>query len=246
MPNKQLERFYLQRLQLALSDVPSGSAIEPEPPDFVFLRGGHRLGIELTTFHLGSDPGKRPHQEWQSLKNRIVHRAEHLHAEVGGPALYVGVIFHERHDLRKSDVVPFAQELTDALLAYPVPHRISDPSLTIPWGKRPKWTAGIQVNGSVDGVDKLWHADAGGWVAQITSEHVSEVVQSKASRASLARNKCDELWLVIVNDNFSLAAQAEISTEALHASYEGPFERLIWLLPHVPHAIELQLVHKAA
>jgi hypothetical protein len=95
---------------------------------------------------------------------------------------------------------------------------------------------------SIDGKDQLWHADAGGWVAQISAEQIASVVQAKARRAPLARTRCDRLWLVVVNDAFSRAAPAEISAEARAASYEGPFDRLIWLLPgHPPRAIDLRL-----
>jgi hypothetical protein len=246
MPNKARERFHLEALQRALCNVPSGTPLEPEPPDFVFVNDKHRLGIELTTFHLPPRDGEPPHQEWQSLKDQIVGRAERLYAEAGGSALYVGVFFHQRQRLHKKDVQLFARELADVLLTCAVPQRLDDPAITIPWERRPTWAVDIQVHGSVNGVDKLWHADAGGWVAGITSEHVSQVVRAKASRAPLARTQCEELWLVLVNDNFSRAAQAEISTEALMASYEGPFHRLIWLLPHVPRAIDLQVAQQVA
>ena len=241
MPDKTRERFYLEALKRAVKDMPSGEPLEPEPPDFVFVQDDHRLGVELTTFHLPPPPGKQPHQEWQSLKNQIVAGAERLHAEAGGPPLYVGVIFQERERLRKKDVRPMAQELAEVILTAEVPQHISEPCVVLRFGEKPKWSGGIQIHGSVNGVDRLWHADAGGWVGQITSEQVANVVQAKAAHAQLARQECNELWLVIVNDNFSQAAQAEISEDAMRAEYEGPFERLIWLLPHVPRAIELRL-----
>jgi hypothetical protein len=150
----------------------------------------------------------------------------------------------ERERLRKKDIQPFAHELAHVLLTTQVPRSFADPEVTIDWEQRPKWTMGIQVHGSVDGADKLWHADAGGWVAEITSLHISEVVGKKALREPRARTECDELWLVIVNDNFSRAAQAEISDEALNASYQGPFERLLWLLPHAPKAIDLNITRR--
>lgn len=83
-------------------------------------------------------------------------------------------------------------------------------------------------------------------MAEITIEHISNVIRSKSDREPLARIQCDELWLVIVNDNFSRAAQAEISAEALNALYKGPFDRLMWLLPHVPRAIDLHLEQPAS
>ena len=97
------------------------------------------------------------------------------------------------------------------------------------------------VHGSIDGVDRLWSADAGGWVAQITPSQVASVVEAKARGEKLARSQCDVLWLVIVNDDFSGAAPAEISDEALGASYQGPFDRLIWLVPYSRRATDLRL-----
>jgi hypothetical protein len=146
---------------------------------------------------------------------------------------------HDR--ISKKDVQGFSRELADAVLNCPAPRHFSEPVVEIPWDRLPKWAAYIRIQGSINGVDKLWHADAGGWVAEITSEHVAEVVKAKARREPLARKECDELWLVIVNDNFSKAAQAEISVEAIGATYDGPFDRLVWLVPQTPRAIGLRL-----
>ena len=241
MPDKKRERYYLSRLRACVPDLPVGDPIEPEPPDFVLIEDGHRLGIELTTFYLPPEPGKRPHQEQQSLKERIVAEAAALHAQAGGPALYVQIIFNDRQKLQKRDIQLFSRELANAILTYPVPHHITEPDVELPWEYKPKWAGLIRVAGSIDGIDKLWQADAGGWVAEITSEHISNVVRNKSNCEPLARIQCDQLWLVIVNDNFSRAAQAEITAEALEASYKGPFDRLMWLLPHVPRCIDLQI-----
>jgi len=234
----------LEALQQALRDVPSGSALEPEPPDFVFVTEKHRLGIELTTFYLPPNPGEQPHQEWQSLKDQIVSQAERIHASKGGLPLYVDVVFTGHDRIRKKDIQGFARELADAVLNCPAPRHFSEPALRITWDRLPNWAAVIQVQGSIDGIEKLWHADAGGWVAEVTSQHVSEIVKAKAQREPRARTQCDELWLVIVNDNFSKAAQAEISAEAISATYDGPFNRLFWLIPQIPLAIELSLASR--
>jgi hypothetical protein len=184
-------------------------------------------------------PGKRPHQEQQSLKDRIVQIAEELHHDAGGPALYVYVHFSEHEPLVKRDIQPMAQAIADAVLGYDVPGSIREPAVEIPWGRRPKGTWGIQIHGSVDGVDRLWHADAGGWVASLRPEDVAHAVRAKGRQEPLARTHCAELWLVLVNDWLSRAAPVELSGEACQAAYLTPFDKLIWLLPHAPQAIEL-------
>lgn len=242
MPDKARERFHLEALRKALVKFPSGDVHEFESPDFLVVSKGHRLGIELTTFHVPPVPGEHQHHEQHNLQQRIVEKAKRQHQEAGGPALYVEVIFHEHPPLTKKDTEPLGRAIADAVLNSRVPSSFKEPPAEIHYGHRPKRVAGIQVYGSVDGVERLWDADdTGGWVAQITPEHVLQVVRDKAERAPRARSRCDELWLVIVNDDVSGAAPANISNEALEATYEAPFDRLIWLLPHTPLAIDLRL-----
>lgn len=246
MPDKIRERFCLDALRRAGVDVPSGEPSESESPDFLFVTNGHRLGIIVTTFHLPPAARERPRQEQRSLSDRIVKIAERLHHEAGGPALYVSVLFHEHPALRKKDTQLLGGTLADAVLKYRVPRAFNEPAVEIPWENLPERIASIRVRASIDGVEKLWHADAFGWVAQINYQHVAEVVRKKALREPLARSKSDEPWLVIANDYSSGAAPAEISNEALGASYEAPFDRVIWLLPHAPRAIDLRLRPPAA
>ena len=247
MPNKQMERFYLKKLCEALDKTNAGFPVRtPEPPDFVIDLPDHRLGIEFTEFCLPPPPGRWSHQEQQSLKDQIVSRADEIHRASGGPALYVTVFFHESPPLSRKDKQPLANAIADAVLNYTVPSSCSEPGTEVPWTHRPKRVSGILVHGSVDGVDRLWNADAGGWVAEITSEHISKEVRRKASREPLARTRCDKLWLVLVNDVFSIMAPSEISDAALHTAYRTPFDRLFWLLPHGPRAIELERRHPAA
>jgi hypothetical protein len=160
MPDKLRERFYLDLLRRALPEIPADVPEEPEPPDFLFRTGNGSLGIEFTLFHLSPAPGQRPHQERQSLKDRIVSLAQRLHQEAGGPALYVGVYFNENYAIDKKDTARLAREIAGSVLRAPTPPSIQEP-VDIPWGQRPEETIRIHLMESVDGKDKLWHADAG-------------------------------------------------------------------------------------
>jgi len=244
VPDKLRERFYLDLLRRALPEIPADQPQEPEPPDFLFPMPNRSLGIEFTLFHLPPHPGKRPHQERQSLKDRIVTIAEGLHQAAGGPALYVGVYFNDNYTIDKKDTARLAREIADSVLCAPTPRSIEEP-VEIPWGHRPEETIGIHIMKSVDGEDKLWHADAGGWVADITDEHIREVLRSKARMAVRARSRCDHLWLVIVNDAFSRGAPAEILEATLDQVYDAPFDRVIWFIPH-SRARDLKLRPPAA
>ncbi|MGH7665152.1 MAG: hypothetical protein ACRENI_12810, partial [Gemmatimonadaceae bacterium] len=79
------------------------------------------MGVELTVFHLPSPAGQRPHQEQQSLKERIVKRAERIHAEADGPALYVTVLFDSQHVFTKREVEPLSRKIAECVLGAPIP-----------------------------------------------------------------------------------------------------------------------------
>ena len=49
-----------------------------------------------------------------------------------------------------------------------------------------------------------------GWVAQIGPEHVRAVLFKKNRMHETARQRCEELWPVIVNDVFSRVTQAKL------------------------------------
>ncbi|MGH7665155.1 MAG: hypothetical protein ACRENI_12830, partial [Gemmatimonadaceae bacterium] len=123
----------------------------------------------------------------------------------------------------------------------PIPHARSG-NVEVDRDGRPPETKGISIYASVNGRDKLWQAGAAGWVAPINAGHITDVVNAKARTVSLARSRCDELWLVIVHDVTSHAAPSELTPAAAAAEYSAPFDRLIWLYPHDPaQSLDLKL-----
>lgn len=238
MPDKVSERLYLASLREALPELSSGCFEEHEPPDFVVPSDNRRIGIEFTTFHLSPRAGERPHVEQQSLRDRIAREAHKRYSEAHGPAVYVWISIAENVPLAKNDTRTIGQDIANAVMAC----RLSIPKkhlFHIPWNQLPERVSAIHVVQSSDGVDQMWSAGAGGWVGKVTTDEVSRVIVAKDRRVKQARTHCDELWLVIVNDHFSRAAPVELSEEARGSTYRCLFDRVIWLIPHGPLAIDL-------
>jgi len=241
MPDKEREHRYLAELRKCVPELPPGEPIDDsEPPDFLLGSRPNRIGIEFTEYHHPPKPGKRPHQEVQSLKNRVVKLAEQLHAQAGGPALYVTTIFGRHGRLSKETVRPIAKAFADAVLSQDVPRSGHDASVRIPRELLPREIAQARAHGSVDGEDKLWQADAGGWVAQIAPSDVQREVARKLRIVDTARRRCDALWLVIVH-NLVRGEPCELSAQARTAEYTHAFDRLLWLDPHTPRMIDLRV-----
>jgi hypothetical protein len=239
MPNKQQERVYLDALRQAMPDFPAGEPTSCETPDFLLSSHGRTIGIEFTLLHLPPSAGEKPHQEAQALKDRIVARAAKLHDDANGPALYVTVFFSPRAALNKRLVDQAARDIARAVSSVAASTLAQGVDEEPRWQTLPDEVRHISIRRSINGIDKLWHADAGGWVAEILPEHIRKVVAAKVRMHSAARQRCDELWLVIVNDVFSRAAQAELGPSTTQAVFEHPFDRLLLLVPHALRVIAL-------
>lgn len=239
MADKAQERRYLEIMQRAVSDVPSGEVVPSETPDFLVRSPRGVIGVEVTLFHLPPQPGFQPHQELQALKDRIVRRAEQIHRNAGGMALYVTAFFSPGRSLSKAAVEPLAQALAAAVLANE-PSARSMEDRRLDWSSLPSGLSDVAFSKGLGGTDRLWSADAGGWVASITAEHIHHVLDAKGRSARAARSSCDELWLLVVNDVFSRAAQAELSPEVLLDGFAHSFDRAFWLIPHVPRAYPIE------
>lgn len=239
MPNKARERYYLSRLRECLSEIPLCEPQEPEPPDFVFPSDNGTLGIELTSFFFPPEPYKQPQQQIQSLREYITRRAEEIHTNAGGPALYVTVFFDDKYTIWNKDVPRVARSLADAVLQAPVPISVTDRTLTLGFFELPQEILHVTVHGSADGIDKVWYASSGGWVAPIDSDLVQREIDRKRTKADAARKHCDELWLVIINDCFDKGAPADLTEAAKIHEYSHEFDRLLWLEPHIPRVFDL-------
>jgi hypothetical protein len=237
MPNKERERFYLERLRACSIGLPDGEARDSESPDFL-LDAGPTLGVEFTEFHLPAGPDERPHQELQSLQEQVIAIAENAHTSAGGPALYVHAIFGRHGRLAKRTVRQIGEALAHALLSYAVP-RSRGEAIVIPRALLPREIAHVDVHRSVNGVDRLWQCGYGSWVAPLTAVHIQTEIDRKRRTAPLARRKCERLWLVIVQDLSTEAHACELTEAARLGPYRHPFDRLLWLEAHAPSAVDL-------
>lgn len=243
MVDKRREQQYVEHLRRALPSFPAG-AIEQcdrtcEPPDFVVhVDGGGRVGIEVTVFHPPAEPGERPEQELQSLKEWIAAMAMQYHAQAGGPPLYVDVFFDDPARITKRNARALASQLANSVLAAQVPKVLGEFTVRLPIDALPKAIGDVRIDAAA-GDDRLWTADQGGWVATAEPHQIESIVTRKAARVPAAMVRCDDLWLVIVNDVFSRARAAEIGRDALLYRYSHPFGRLLWFEVHRERAFDL-------
>jgi hypothetical protein len=236
--NKRTE-LYLDQLRLCLADFPSGTLEEGESPDFIIRDGAQATGIEFTIFRVPPSDGQGPHQELQTFKDRVVRIASMLHAYSGGPALYVYVFFNEELSPSRHNAEQIGHALSATVLDTKVPGSLEEGAIRVARDKLPEGISNIAIYATLGGRDRLWSADEGGWVASVQPDHIQAIVDNKKRMLEVARTKCSNVWLVIVNDEFGPVAPSDLSEAAAHFQYSHEFDRLVWLQAHLRSALVL-------
>ena len=77
------------------------------------------------------------------------------------------------------------------------------------------------------------------WVAPVTVAHMQAEIDRKGRKAPLARQKCERLWLVIVQDLSTEGHACELTEAARLGPYRHRSDRLLWLEPHAPTVVDL-------
>ena len=238
MPNREREQRELERLRTLLPEFGEAPISPGDRPDGLVELSGRRIGIEHTVFYLPPEAGKQSRQELNSLRWRIVRRAEAAHRKAGGPGLYLTAAFHEA-PLAKRDIGRIAAELMAAVLNTSPPASLTDGPVDVPWDALPAECSKVWLRASIDGKDRLWNPMMAAWVCPVTSEHVLDVIRRKEQLISSYRAKCDEVWLLISHRMGFDGIPVELTEDARSTPYLTQFDRVMWLDPIAPRVEQL-------
>lgn len=208
-PKKRRERIHLERLQALRPELLAGDLEESEKPDFLVRSAcGKITGVEVTELFHPSRPGESPLQAQEALRARIVSLAWRKYDQLNEPPVQVGLIFSDTYPLSKRKV----GQIADMVVAVVRLHR---PPLgegaEIEYDRAthsyfPRELAVILVH-CIEGVDEsYWSAPGAVYVPPIGAKELREVVQAKSRLADVYRERCQDLWLLIVSDGWQLSS----------------------------------------
>jgi hypothetical protein len=232
MANKLLERHYLDRAMGLLEFRPSAEIRASETPDFLVPSGEQQIGIEVTAFYLREPNARQSHQARQGLQKIAVEQARRGFRASGGPALYVTVSFVQNRDLTKERAYALGPVLAKLVSGVRLPYSVHDATVCVDLHDLPPEIVHVSIHGSVDSSDELWYPTDSGWVAAIERSDIYAEIRRKTAALHIIRGRCDQAWLLIVNDGFRGGAPCELSADARHFGFCSPFDRTLWLESH--------------
>ena len=240
MPNPDLERYHLERFLSALSIELTSSPVRGEAPDFLIHLANRTVGIEHTQFFMPGIEGEAPSQMLHALKNLAIEHARRLFREQGGPPLYIWAHMNSHGPRTKQEAFALGERLASIVMINGWSDSVADgPRSFDLWRHIPQMSS-YTVLPSVDGTDELWTCGGGGWVATVSPDLIQATLNAKRNRYQMYIRSADEVWLLIVNDEFRGGAPCEIGETARDAAYDHPFDRAFWYDTVRHAAVELR------
>jgi hypothetical protein len=222
---KEREHYYLEKAQAAYPDLPQGTAMSTESPDFLFQSESKLLGIEITDF-------VRRVKRDSPLSLRTV---ENLHAMVALQAkaifeakydipLWIALHWDDRFRFSKKDVPRVASQLID-VIEKDIPREIYE-GTSFNWdshGDFPIFEAlhRISVRRLKDRTKGVWAEVESGFIGGTIAD-IQEIVDAKEPKVQSYLTKCDEVWLLIIADGTHISSTLDFDVEpsaTLHTQF---------------------------
>ena len=227
-PEKIRERHWLESLRNHLPAIATAAVKDSERPDFILSVGQASIGVEVTEVC-------RPDLKKQdSLEARICDNARLEYGSMGGPPVWVSVLF-SAVSLRKSDVPAVSTMLAQLV------HRLAPAECpgsaeeAFDWDNSdyfPDVLASVAVRRVPQLDESFWAPLSSGWVPTLEPPDVADLISRKSPAATSYQQECDELWLLLVIDSFRVGSIARLSESAKAAMSPCAFDRVFVLTDH--------------
>ena len=228
MADKELEAWYLERFIPTCPDFPVGIISPSEEPDFLIAAAQGTCGIEMTRYYVPLTQGRGPHQEQESLRDRILQEAAELFSREDPRLVHVNVLFSLGSRLGKNDIQPLARGLTAAVVRLEVElgeFKAIDEDSPLDAGL-PDGIASIMVATSSKLTRSSWHCDDVALTPEAGPQHVQSILDAKEPRVDAYRRSASSIWLVVVVDATRLSSVADFPSHTFEHSYSTSFDRV--------------------
>ena len=209
---------------------PQGIVCVQESPDFVFAPDSSRLGVEVTRIVRSPQPGRRPLQEQEALKQRLAATATHLYESRQLPAAHVAVQIHPSESLDKRRLSTLATKLVELAAGLDVgvdsSVRLPTPDDVGGGAQLPRQVISLTVS-RLSGVTRShWTVPTAAWTPTLTVEQIQRTIdrKSRTVRSELPENY--SCWLLMAIGGPGLASNFTIAEDVSAHAFQSSFEQV--------------------
>jgi hypothetical protein len=229
---KLIEVRHLRRFQQNFLGFPDGMICMGEAPDFLVNTRHRYLGIEHTQFVRESDnPTGSRMRARESTEDKVLRLASIAHESRGLPPVWINVLW-SLHGLPASSRVPeLASVLADLVEVY-LPNQDGEVSIRHPhpaWRSLPQEVSSLSIRRKEIFTKNLWVSTRASFIPTLTPLDLQKRIQEKEDKVSSYREKCSQVWLLIVANGLEPSTFCKLAPEIEGFRFETDFDRVFFL-----------------
>jgi hypothetical protein len=193
---------------------------KPPAPDLLFRHEGRRIGIEDTRLFAEDGSAQRTPQARKKLVDDIAAATQLEYEKRGLPPVEV-LLYMRRCNIRRANIKALADQIVDVVTT----NLPDNPGRTIVDndigdGRLPVWFDSITITRYPELAQALFSAPRSEWISTIDAADLQQTIDGKAERLHGYHNKCDEVWLLMVEEGNDPSDTLEMPDELWKHSYD--------------------------
>lgn len=248
MLKKEREKLQFACFRRNYTQFPAGTVERgcPPDPDFIVKDVFQSIGIELTQYMRQADvQGSRLRAE-ESQREAVIARARQRYSSKGLPSVVVSVFWLDQFPPTKRRQKTLARELAE-LVAVAVPEagtRVTLENTGLPGSHFPQELHSIEVARFNSLGRNSWAAPVADYTPRLAPLDISHIIKTKEPKLAGYKQRCTQVWLLIVIEGFRPSSFAEITQAVTHKSYETGFDKVLLLKCFEDQVIELPVIRR--
>ena len=229
------ERKHLDQFLKACNCVPAGLIEESDPLDFLIHYDQSILGIEHTEYFEKDKSGYAFSKKDESLQSRVEISVSPHCDKIGLPPTFVNILWRPNCPLTSSRVKPLIHDIVE-LISIHMPEKegknISLRSRNFKKDEFPNELIGLYIYRSAKIDSTSVNVTRGAWEIPIKIDELKNIITEKEKKLHLYRDKCDEVWLLIVAEGINPSSIAILDSSVYNYSFNLQFDRIFFFDLH--------------
>lgn len=229
------ERKHFDLFRKACDCIPDGVIEESDPLDFLIHYDQSILGIEHTEYFEKDKSGRAFSKKDESLQYRVKNSVSPHCDQIGLPPTFVNISWRPNWQLTSSRVKPLIRDIVE-LISIHMPEkegtRISLRSGNFKKDEFPSELIGLTIyrSAKIDSTSVI--ATRGAWEIPIKIDELKNIITEKERKLPLYRDKCYEVWLLIVAEGIKPSSIATLDSLVYDYSFNSQFDRIFFFDLH--------------
>jgi hypothetical protein len=227
--NKELETIHVQGFKSSYRNFPEGELIPCEKPDFLIERDKGILGIEHKQIFKDAEDHGSSLQAQESLRSKLIKQVKKKYVDLGGEPISVYFTFNFHETIDAKQLFKISENISKLLLPVDLePNELKQIDLYNNESEYLNVLNSILLHKRIGLNEPNFSPLSMGWTKELRPQRIINEIKSKEEKIDDYRKKCDEIWLLIVADDFTNASSVDLSNETLKYSYETDFVKLFF------------------